>query len=54
MAVEEGTNLVWYLILILALTISMIGFYVYLRPSTQGGWFLSLANALKWLLNPVA
>jgi len=52
MAFEEGVNMAWYIVLALILLIVMIGFYVFFRPSVQGGWFANLVAALKWWLTP--
>jgi len=53
MAFEEGINMVFVLVLALAILIVMIGFYIYFRPSVQGGWISNLINAFKWLLTPI-
>ncbi len=53
MAFEEGINLVWVLILALAIVAVMIMFYVHFRPQIEGGWLYALIKAIQWLLTPV-
>ena len=52
MAFEEITNMAWVIILALIILIVMIGFYVFFRPSVQGGWLSSIFSTLKWFITP--
>jgi len=53
MPFEEGINMVWVIIIALMILIVMIGFYIYFRPSIEGGWLTGIINAIKSLLQPV-
>lgn len=52
MAFEEGIDLALIVGIALAVIIVMISFFLFFRPHVEGGWFTSIAAALKWLALP--
>lgn len=53
MPFEEGVTMVWVIIFALMTLIVMIGFYIYFRPSIEGGWINLIASIFKELLLPI-
>jgi hypothetical protein len=53
MAFEGGVDMIWVIIISLAVTASIIAFFVYFRPSVETGPLSYLASAVSWFLKPV-